>query len=70
MNSSVAIASQLADDLHAIDAIAAGNLWRANMWRAVWAVFGGLLATGLFVQHCFVCLGSPVSKFIAARARS
>jgi hypothetical protein len=57
INSSVAIVSQLADDLHAIDAIAAGNLWRANVWRVVWAVFGGLLATGLFALQVMLTDG-------------
>ena len=39
--------STVADELHAIDTIAAGNLRRANVWRALWAVFGFVLITGM-----------------------
>lgn len=41
------LGSTVADKLHAIDAIAAGNLRRANVWRKVWAIVGTLLATGM-----------------------
>ena len=40
-------ASTVADKLHAIDAIAAGNLRRANVWRKVWAIVGTLLVVGM-----------------------
>ena len=39
--------STVADELHAIDTIAVGNLWRASVWRALWAVFGFVLVTGM-----------------------
>ena len=30
-----------------MDAIAVGNLRRANVWRKVWAIVGALLAVGM-----------------------
>ncbi len=51
------IVSQVADELHAIDAIAARNLWRADVWRVVWAVCGGLLAIGLFALQVMLTDG-------------
>lgn len=53
----VATGSTVADELHAIDVIAQGNLRRANKWRLVWAICGGLLAVGMLALSVLLIEG-------------